>query len=186
MDTWLNKRVIDVLTAIRERHLKMSQALKCDGSTTSDVTWITVKGTHIPLDESGTALAGGKLAGRNFGGGKSSSSAPHRNSSAPSISSTMRPKNTEYSFNPASDDMEDFVSNNVDKLMGIYKSGKMPAVHEEFYKYRLANPNGRISTGNHRGARTSRDSIPSCDSIPVYREFEPRTSCWHFQISDGR
>ena len=75
LDTWLNKRVIDVLTAIRERHLKMSQALKCDGSTTSDVTWITVKGTHIPLDESGTALAGGKLAGRNFGGGKSSSSA---------------------------------------------------------------------------------------------------------------
>lgn len=139
MDTWLNKRVIDVLTAIRERHLKMSQALKCDGSTTSDVTWITVKGTHIPLDESGTALAGGKLAGRNFGGGKSSSSAPHRNSSAPSISSTMRPKNTEYSFNPASDDIEDFVSNNVDKLMGIYKSGKMPAVHEEFYKYRLAD-----------------------------------------------
>lgn len=56
MDTWLNKKVIDVLTAIRERHIKMSQALKCDGSTTSDVTWITVKGRISLLTKAGLHL----------------------------------------------------------------------------------------------------------------------------------
>lgn len=50
----------------------------------------------------------------------------------------------------------------------------------------LANQNGRISTGYHREARTGCDSIPGCDFIPVSREFEHRTSRWHFQMSVGR
>lgn len=141
MDYLFNNRMADVLSEIRRRHVAIRSAIqRFDASATNDVAWITVKGTHIPLDESGTALAGGKLKGKNFGGGRGGSAAPSTSKTAnPSIGNSMKPKSTDYTFNPASDDLEDFVSNNVDKLMSIYKSGRMPAVHDEFYKYRLAD-----------------------------------------------
>ena len=59
--------------------------LRGDTSETGfdDVDWITVNGTHVPLDESGIAVGGGKLKGKSFskvkpqskssGGSKSSS-----------------------------------------------------------------------------------------------------------------
>ncbi len=48
-----------------------------DGGTGSgnianeDIDWITVNGTHIPLDDDGNAVGGGKLKGKNFSRAKS-------------------------------------------------------------------------------------------------------------------
>ena len=39
-----------------------------------DVQWITVNGAHIPLDDDGTAMAGGELKGENFSKAKSEES----------------------------------------------------------------------------------------------------------------
>ena len=36
-----------------------------------DVDWITINGTHVPLDDDGNAVGGGKLKGKNFSGAKS-------------------------------------------------------------------------------------------------------------------
>lgn len=38
--------------------------------------WITVNGTHVPLDEEGKAIGGGKLAGKEFKEAKSTKSSP--------------------------------------------------------------------------------------------------------------
>ena len=42
-----------------------------EADSREDEEWITVNGTHIPLDESGNAVGGGKLKGKNFSGAKS-------------------------------------------------------------------------------------------------------------------
>lgn len=128
--------LLDALDAIRSRHAEIHQQAECFDDSSGDVQWITINGTHVPLDVSGTALAGGKLAGRNFGNSGGTSG---KKSYVPAVGESMRPKSTDYEYAPGKDDIDDFISNNVDKLMGIYKSGKMPAVHEEFYKYRLAD-----------------------------------------------
>lgn len=128
--------LFDALDAIRARHAEIHPQVEHFDDSSEDVQWITVNGTHIPLDDSGTALAGGKLAGRNF---RPSSDTSVKKTSSPAVGESMKPKSTDYEYAPGKDDIDDFISNNVDKLMGIYKSGKMPAVHEEFYKYRLAD-----------------------------------------------
>lgn len=141
LDTLRSSGFFDVLFEIRKRHKAIGSTIqRFDASDTPDVQWITVKGTHVPIDRNGVALAGGKLTGKKLGGGKGGSTATAASKAVkPSIGDAMKPKSTDYTFNPASDNLEDFVSNNVDKLMSIYKSGKMPAVHNEFYKYRLAD-----------------------------------------------
>lgn len=132
------KKLEQMLYSIRSRRAAVRRdILRMDDSPGTQVSWITVKGTHVPLDEGGNALAGGKLTGKNFGAGKSKSSAPKTKS--PTLSAALTPRNTAYEFNPSTDSINDFVSSNVDKLMSVYKAGKMPAVEEEFYKYRLAD-----------------------------------------------
>lgn len=132
------RKLEQTLALIRSRRAAVRRdILHMDDSPGTQVSWITVKGTHVPLDESGNALAGGKLTGKNFGAGKSKTSASK--AKVPTLSAALTPRNTAYEFNPSTDSINDFVSSNVDKLMGIYETGKMPAVEEEFYKYRLAD-----------------------------------------------
>ena len=58
MDTLRSSGFSDALFEIRKRHKAIgSTTRRFDASATPDVQWITVKGTHIPLDENGTALA---------------------------------------------------------------------------------------------------------------------------------
>ncbi len=40
-----------------------------------DIDWITINGTHVPLDDEGNAVGGGKLKGKNFSNAKSSGKA---------------------------------------------------------------------------------------------------------------
>ena len=103
--------------------------------------WITVKGTHVPLDDEGKAY--GKVAEKagisgetvKKSGGSTSTSQPKANKEF-KLSKETTPASDDYEFDPADTDKQ-FINKNVDKLMPIYKEKGMNGVEEEWFKTRL-------------------------------------------------
>lgn len=61
----------DKITEYRQR-----RQARLDKRARVDDDWVTIKGTHVLIDENGNALGGGKLKGQTFGNAKSTKKEP--------------------------------------------------------------------------------------------------------------
>ena len=114
----------------------------------ADGNWITIKGTHVHLNEEGDIE--GKVADKI----KATSKQKYQKSSEGNwkkaeskkleLSEVSRPKNSDYELS-AFDDFNTFSHNNIDKLMPIYEEGGREAIVEEKYKALMA----KTTTGLH-------------------------------------
>ena len=112
-----------------------------------DDEWITVKGTHVLVDDEGNAKSGGKLKGMQFSRAKSGEA------KSPEISKEMSPYRTDYDYS-LEDDREDWIHKNVEKLRGLYDFGGGEAIDSEWYKFRMA----KNSVNIHRISKEDADA----------------------------
>ena len=93
-----------------------------------DDDWITIKGTHVLVDDDKNIKEGPErlkgLSGRSGNRFK--------------ISREMSPQRTDYEYEP-DDDRDDWVHKNVDKLQALYDEGGSKAINDEWYKFRMAD-----------------------------------------------
>ena len=100
-----------------------------------DDDWITIKGTHVMVDDEGSITTGPeKLRGTG------SAKAPKGELK---VGSAMSPKHMDYSYEEG-DTEEDFTHKNIKKLKPIYDENGIEACHDEWYKFRLANSTENI------------------------------------------
>ena len=107
-----------------------------DDADSRDYDWITIKGTHVPLDEEGNMT--GDVARKIRSTLKGSDKATQNE---PKLSDSTAPKRTDYDFGP-NDGHQEFIQKNVDKLMPIFEEHGMDGVKEEWLKARLQNATG--------------------------------------------
>ena len=121
-----------------------------------DEDWVTIKGTHVLLNEEGVAQSGGKLKGQKFSKAKSSKKGKRESSPGTSekvkptveaVSSAMKPISQEYNVT-LEDDLDDFMRKNAGNrrrptpLYELYNSTEDSggdgglAIEDEFFKAR--------------------------------------------------
>lgn len=109
-----------------------------DDADSSEYDWVTIKGTHVPLDDEGNMT--GEVAKKI----KATSKGPAKSGKRElNLSDSTKPKRTDYDLDPA-DGHQEFISKNVDKLMPIFEEKGMDGVKEEWLKARLQNATGNL------------------------------------------
>lgn len=98
-----------------------------EDADTEDLNWITINGTHIPLNEEGKAV-GGPLAGSDFSNAKTETSSNHKESAfTPKRSDYVTEYEDEYSGKirledaPPEDQFTYWKEMNMDKLKEVYR-----------------------------------------------------------------
>ena len=87
-----------------------------------DEEWITIKGTHVLIDEQGNVKKGPESL--------------KKVKKSEGLSEGLRPKREDYDYDPSNGFM-DFVHKNVEKTRPIYDEEGMEGVEDEFFKVRL-------------------------------------------------
>ena len=140
----------------------MAETGREDEDPSEELDWITIKGTHIPLDDGGNIT--GKVAEKiketskkvsdHFTESSATSSDKdferegyrknvegHWEKSKFEISDSVKPTNSDYEYDPADTDKQ-FINKNVDKLMPIFEEKGMDGVRDEWLKTRLQKSTG--------------------------------------------
>lgn len=100
---------------------------RVDGKRLDD-EWKTIKGTHVLIDDEGSITKGPEKL-RNLSTKKSKSL---------TVGKEMSPINSDYVYDDG-DTEDDFTHKNLKKLKKIYDEQGMDAVHDEWYKFRMAD-----------------------------------------------
>ena len=100
---------------------------RVDGKRLDD-EWKTIKGTHVMIDDEGSITKGPEKL-RNLSSKKPKSL---------TVGKEMSPINSDYVYDDG-DTEDDFTHKNLKKLKKIYDEQGMDAVHDEWYKFRMAD-----------------------------------------------
>lgn len=130
------------LFAQKHRERQSDEAVRSD----KELDWITINGTHVPLDDEG------RLAGE-VGEKIRNSKKPHTIDAA-SVGEKMRPANTDYAYEPG-DTRREWTHRNAKKLKPIYMAGGSEAIDEEWYKFRMAD----TTNGVHETSQDAADEV---------------------------
>lgn len=117
--------------------------LESEKMRADDDDWVTIKGTHVLIDDNGVAQSGGKIKGKQFLDAKSSKTTTEGKREQPKsdglkVGKTMAPINSDYDYEEG-DDSDDFTHKNIEKLMPIYKKCGIEACDDEWFKFRLSH-----------------------------------------------
>ena len=99
-----------------------------DDAKSKDMDWITIKGTHVPLDQEGD-LSGDV-------GDKIKSSQAKAARQTESTGEAMKPATTDYEYSEG-DSEQDWERKNIGKLKPIAKQGGRQAIDSEWRKFRM-------------------------------------------------
>ena len=119
-----------------------------DCAAFDDIEWITVNGTHVPLEE-GKAVGGGDLKGKDFSKAKSKKTAStNASKSTTTLRDEMKPTHTGYANGESYEESEEANRGrdnpNFQRLKEIYKTRGREGLRQEFYNFRTERASSDI------------------------------------------